>query len=679
MRDPIRYLSRYMGGLLLLALLSGGCSGGVEEKTVEEAGLTLSLTNPDSGEPVATVSKEAPGLLTAAAADLNGTPVTRATIHFSIDAAGAISPASGTALTDENGQAWVRLTAGATEGVGTATARYGDAAASVQFYSEGDDPNYQLSLELLDAETGESVVILTESVRAQLVATLVDLDEETEATEGEGEEGAASTAGAPVSGAEVTFSAKLGQIVPDPSIVETDADGEAVVFLSPGSIPGAGEATVQYGSFSDNVSYYIDVAEEALNLSVTLLDPETGAPTDRLSDAAPATVTAALADEAGDPVSGKAINFSATAGRILPEDGTAKTDSNGQASVFLAAGDEPVAGEVTATFEEISDRLSYYVDVAEESRILSLVLLDAATGEETTVIPADAPANVVATLTDENGLAVSGEDVRVTASLGELLPADGMATTGSDGTASVFLLAGSGSGAGVVTAEFGEASDRVSYYIEPEVAAANVLTLQLLDPATGEPLSLINTDTPVKAMATLADAEGAPVAGAIVSFSATLGSLQPGSGQSVTGSEGTAAAFLLPGTTRGAGVLSASTDGASDQTTYYVDTRTDPQTGDEIDTVTAERPVQIAASLTDARGNPVSGATVRFQTALGTLAPGDDPADTGARAVTGGEGAAGLFLEVAADAAGIGVVTANTRTKARGCGSKWTDRIGEDG
>ncbi len=666
MRDPIRYLA----GLLLLAALVGGCSSGVEEKTVEEASLTLTLTDPDSGESITTVSKETPGLLTATVADLNGTPVTQGTIRFSTDSAGVISPKAGTALTDENGQAWVRLTAGATEGVGTATASYGDAADSVQFYSAGDDPNYQFSLELLDAATGEAAVILTESVQAQLVATLIDLDAEVEETNesGEGEDGATSTAGAPVAGADVTFSATAGELSPDPAVAVTDGNGEAAVFLSPGSVPGSGVATARYDVLSDSLSYYIDVAEESLSLSVSLVDPETGEAADRISDAAPATVTATLIDEADEPVAGKVISFSATAGRILPESGTAVTDADGQASVFLVAGDAPAAGVVTAAFEGISDHLSYYVDVVEESLTLSLVLLDTTTGEETTVIPTDAPANVVVTLTDENGLVVPDQEVQVTASLGQLLPADGLAVTGSDGTASVFLLAGSRSGAGVVTATSGTASDRASYYIEPEVAAANVLTLQLLDPATGEPVSVISADTPMKAAATLTDAEGAPVADAIVSFSATLGSLQPSSGQSVTGSEGTAAAFLLPGTAQGTGVLSASTDGASDQITYYVDTRiesvtvslslTDPQTGDEIDTVTSERPGEVTAIVTEGLGYPVSGATVSFQTTLGTLTPDDDPTDTVAQAITDYDGAARLYIEVPADATGIGIITA---------------------
>ncbi|MFW5855200.1 MAG: Ig-like domain-containing protein, partial [Thermodesulfobacteriota bacterium] len=110
---------RYVCCVLLFGILFAGCSGGIEQDTRTEAVVTLVMTDPETGAETDTVSKADPARLTATVTDLEGNPIVNGTVRFSTQPTGVIEPESATAVTDENGQARVRLSAGSVEGVGT--------------------------------------------------------------------------------------------------------------------------------------------------------------------------------------------------------------------------------------------------------------------------------------------------------------------------------------------------------------------------------------------------------------------------------------------------------------------------------------------------------------------------------------------------------------------------------
>jgi hypothetical protein len=658
---------RYVCCVLLFGILFAACSGGIEQDTRTEAVVTLVMTDPETGAETDTVSKADPARLTATVTDPEGRPIVNGTVRFSTESTGVIEPEPATAVTDENGQAWVRLSAGSMEGVGTATVEFVGVTAGVTFFSRGDDKNYQLSIQLLNAETGEEIFILTENTRARLVATLLDLDEPPEPAEEGAEEEPPTAEGAPVPNQVIRFAVNRGDMDPADGIAVTDSNGEASVFLKPGSVPGAGVATATLDSiegFTDTVSYLIDIEEDALHLSLGLVDAATGEAIQIVTSDTPAGLVATLTDEADQPVAGKIIHFSATLGILQPESGEAVTDSEGKASVFLLAGKEPGAGAASASLEAVSDTVSYFMDVTETSLSLSLMLTDAATGEEASIVTSASPGKVIATLTDEAGEPRAGETIQFSATLGGLLPADGQAVTDSSGSASVFLQAGTASGAGVVTAEWEGLSDTVSYFVDIQKETVDLL-LRLVDAATDEEINLLTADTTGKAVASLTDQNGDPLPARIITFSTTLGTLQPGSGSVVTGDSGNASVFLLPGGDQGAGVLTATSENVSDHWSFFIDTD-DPAVSISlrlVDSATQQEtlvvktggtPVQVIATVTDRDGLPLAGATAAFSTTLGNFTP--ENAQTGS-AVTDSAGEADLFLEAQAGDEGVGVVT----------------------
>jgi len=658
---------RYVCCVLLFGIIFAACSGGIEQDTRTEAVVTLVMTDPETGVETDTVSKADPARLTATVTDLEGSPIVNGTVRFSTESTGVIEPEPATAVTDENGQARVRLSAGPVEGVGTAGADFEGVTAGVTFFSRGDDKNYQLSIQLLNAETGEEIFILTEDTRARLVATLLDLDEAPEPAEEGAEEETPTAEGASVPNQVIRFALNRGDMDPADGIAVTDSNGKAAVFLKPGSVPGAGVATATLDSiegFTDTVSYLIDIEEDALHLSLGLVDAATGEEIQIVTSDTPAGLVATLTDEADQPLAGKIIQFSASLGILQPEGGEAVTDSEGKASVFLLAGSEPGAGTASASLEAVSDTVSYFMDVTEASLSLSLMLTDAATGEEASIVTSAAPGKVIATLTDEAGEPRAGETIQFSATLGSLLPADGQAVTDSSGNASVFLQVGSASGAGVVTSEWEGLTDTVSYFVDIQEETVDLL-LRLVDAATDEEINVLTADTTGKAVATLTDQNGDPLPDRIVTFSTTLGTLQPGSGSAVTGDSGGASVFLLPDGDQGAGVITATSENVSDNWSFFIETD-DPAVSISlrlVDSATQQEtlvvktggtPVQVIATVTDRDGLPLAGATVTFSTTLGNFTPAN--AQTGS-AVTDSVGEADLFLEAQAGDEGVGVVT----------------------
>ena len=131
------------------------------------------------------------------------------------------------------------------------------------------------------------------------------------------------------------------------------------------------------------------------------------------------------------------------------------------------------------------------VEVGGGAASLSLSLVeggsdDANNSQEIFQISAGAPGEVVATLNDASGAALSNEAVEFSTSIGTLSPSNGTALTDSEGEASVTLTAGSETGVGLIEATadpLGDQGDPVTQSINFEVTQPDIRLGGFTDPS----------------------------------------------------------------------------------------------------------------------------------------------------------------------------------------------------
>ncbi|OQX10165.1 MAG: hypothetical protein BWK80_46000, partial [Desulfobacteraceae bacterium IS3] len=210
--------------------------------------ISLRLITPD-GKNI--ISKDSPGQLEAILTDSDRNPLPNQVIAFKASL-GVIEPEAATSLTDEEGRAYIRLSAGSKPGAGSATATFGEySSESVSFYTEGDqvgETGVTLSLRLLDNITGNPLEKIGIGTQARLVASLRDADDK------------------PVSAQSVTFTTTAGHFQP---IVEADplptvrsevtnTEGQAAVILFAGTTAGKGVVTAVFGQESVSLNFIIE-------------------------------------------------------------------------------------------------------------------------------------------------------------------------------------------------------------------------------------------------------------------------------------------------------------------------------------------------------------------------------------------------------------------------------------
>ena len=158
---------------------------------------------------------------------------------------------------------------------------------------------------------------------------------------------------------------------------------------------------------------------------------------------------------------------------------------------------------------------------------------------------ANTATTVTATVADATGTAVPNTIVTFStdATLGTIAPAT--ALTNAAGVATVAISPTGPAGAGTITASAQVAGTAVTGSKGYTVAATAVpsVTVTLTD-STGVSVSNVSSGTPRTANATVKDALGNPVPGAVVTFStdATLGTITPTSATALTGTDPTNAA-----------------------------------------------------------------------------------------------------------------------------------------
>jgi len=522
-------------------------SASVEFDTAgDQSNLSLRLTDAETGYVSDTVSAASPGRLEAVLIDNRGEPVSGEMVIFTATL-GVLYPADGRALTNDRGLAATVLLPGAAQGVGQAEAVSGEYSASVGFNTLGDQKN--LTLGMVRNNDGYETDIISAESPGRLEATLSD------------------DSGKPMTDELVTFSVTMGSMQPEDGKVLTDRDGLASVILSAGSVPGPGEAVVEFGEYSDSLNF-TTVGDQLrhVNISLLLRESITGEPAYIISAQFPGRLEAVLTDADRNPLPNQVIAFSITPelGVLQPDTGTALTNELGMASIGLLAGLKSGAAQVSAAYGEyVSEPVSFRTEGDQTTVpeiILAIRLVKNENGYETDIVSADSPGRVEAILTNSDGMPIPDQIITFTATSGEILPSGGKALTDSEGRAFVVLLAGSDAGPGVATVEFGEYSSSLGFTTAGDQTADINLTIRLSDDETGAATDKISDRKTGRLEAVLTDVNGMPIPGQMINFSATLGRIEPSVGAALTDEDGTASVRLLAVPYPGPGIATARYD-----------------------------------------------------------------------------------------------------------------------
>ncbi|NTS75980.1 Ig-like domain-containing protein [Catenovulum sp. SM1970] len=296
--------------------------------------LSLQLLEVDGVTSLYNVSDDVPGTLVATLLDDNNQPVPYRVIEFS-SSLGVIFPATGTALTNEDGQAIVQLEAGDTKGATQAFANFGDVQANVHYATEGDDfggeEPVDINTRLYDCNdaNADSSNLLTCTRTNNVTLTRPGTLEVIVSREG-------SNGQDPIENILVTASTDNGNITPSNGRVLTNEQGRALISVFAGQDDGAG--VISLGANGTDVTQTFQIG--AANIGLSIL---TGlAPNERLAVGSTALITVAIIDEStGQPYSTPVtINFtSACASGTNPTAtiDTQATTFNGIATATYAA------------------------------------------------------------------------------------------------------------------------------------------------------------------------------------------------------------------------------------------------------------------------------------------------------------------------------------------------------
>ncbi|CAM3694934.1 MULTISPECIES: Ig-like domain-containing protein [Pseudoalteromonas] len=275
----------------------------------------------------------------------------------------------------------------------------------------------------------------------------------------------------------------------------------------------------------------------------------------------------------GAAVPGSRVTFTTDGdyGVFNPVSGTAETDADGIARVFLSVGSTAGAGTVSASVT--LDGTS--VASAEPFTFTSTGELDSTsqgdysitlqgyaqdTGVASNTVTNSAALDLRATL-KRNGEIVAGKRItfQLADNIGLLSPSS--ALTQNDGIATVELSAGSDAGAGQVSAvytiegvSYSGTFDFQSTGGQDNVSNEYILILNGVSTNTGAPSNLVTPNDPITLQANLQH-NGEPLSGEKVTFtlSDSIGELDPPSGTALTNSQGIASISLLAGDVEGAG------------------------------------------------------------------------------------------------------------------------------
>ncbi|EWH12361.1 Ig domain-containing protein group 1 domain-containing protein [Catenovulum agarivorans DS-2] len=303
-----------------------------------------------------TISEDNPAIVVASVLK-NGVPIDDSEqflVSYNNGSVGVLSPSSAVAVTDENGQARITLTAGSvrTGGQVTASATLPNGqvtSAPIIFETLGDDASivtdqYKLTLKTYEPGSENPTFLVSKDAPVELWAKLTD------------------NKNAPVENALLTFSSSLGTIFPNIATARTDSQGEARVVLTAGDVRGAGQAQVNYqdavaittfDSAGDEIKQdkAFSVTVEVYDCSSEGNDKEKGdcdEPDNRVGLNSPRTIIVHVTDN-NQGIPNLLVNIETDNGILNPSTGRVLTNEDGYATADISMGEVPGAGLITVT------------------------------------------------------------------------------------------------------------------------------------------------------------------------------------------------------------------------------------------------------------------------------------------------------------------------------------------
>jgi hypothetical protein len=494
-------------------------TGEPDESTVT---LVLSINDTD-------ISNANPALVTATLQE-DGVSLSGKVITYSTTL-GILDPLSGTALTDENGQATIQIHAGAVEGAGEITAEYGAVSSSILGFTSAGDGGEVAAGKVINITSSNATI--TAATPATLSATITDGNE-------------------PVIGEVVTFTTTLGVLDPISGTALTGTDGVATIVLAAGTQKGAGLITVTTVSGESNTLGFStegDGSEEGGNaLTITTFTNSTS-----ISDANSASITIHFEAANGTDLSNEVITFTSTLGVFDPVTGTVLTNSTGDATIILSAGTVRGAGVLTAS-SSAGDVVTQGFFSQGDGSVAGGNALTITTFTNSTSISNANPASITVHFEAANGTDLDNEVITFTSTLGVLNPATGTVLTNSTGDATILLSAGTIRGAGVLTAS-SRAGDVVTqgFFSQGDSVGSGVNINLALTDFNGNEIDQISSISSGKLTATVTGVNKA----VIVTFTTDLGTIPIQTAIATTGSGYIATVDLLSGNSLGAGTVTA--------------------------------------------------------------------------------------------------------------------------
>ena len=427
--------------------------------------------------------------------------------------------------------------------------------------------------------------------------------------------------GSAVPGAVVTFSTSTGVLFPESGTALTNTNGEATIQVHPGTLQGAGEITATYnGLTSSQIGFSTagdgtSVAGKVIAISSSNIN---------VSAASPALLTTTVTN-AGQPVVGDVVTFTSTLGVLDPNTGTALTNSDGEATVVLSAGTVKGAGLITVTaISGESNTLGFSSEGDSTETGGDALTITSFTNN--TSISNTTPAVITVHFEQADGTSLANEVITFTTTLGVLDPTTGTALTNASGDASIILSAGIVKGAGVLTATSNSGNAVTQGFFTQgngTVSGGDALTISSFTNNT----SISNT-TPAVITVHFEQADGTSLANEVITFTTTLGVLDPTTGTALTNASGDASIILSAGIVKGAGVLTATSNSGNAVTQGFFTQGDGTVSGGDALTISSftnntsisnASPAVITVHFEQSDGTPLVNEVITFTTTLGVF------------------------------------------------------------